>query len=412
MAELPEIVRQRLAQQAGGEHPDPDSLTAFVEGALGERERTQVLLHLGVCATCREVVSLALPEMPSLQPAPAPARSGWLRWPVLRWGAVAAAVVVVAAAVMVRETRKSPMTDDGRTASLAKHDASAAAEPQMHDKEIRTEAKSNVVAKKETSAPKPQGHDALMPGVVERRKQTETAVVQNAPVARADRVPARSAVAEMQQQRTMGPSQTAMQQALRQPSDQQALGAAVGGGIQQQSQLNMTQQTAPTPQPAAVPAAPAQARVAQNVVAADRAETPSAVGGSEEAKTAKGAAKMKSLMRVSLPARWRISSEGKLERSPDGGASWRVVPVQDGASFRAVSAIDGDVWAGGAAGVLYHSTDGGQSWARVLPRWREVALTSDISRIEFTDPLHGVVTTTSETWVTSDGGRTWSLRRQ
>src|SRR5512142_1884235 len=115
MAELPEIVRQRMAQQAGADHPDPDLLTAFAEGSLPQRERFQVLTHLGACATCREVVSLALPEALAPQPAPAPAPSGWLRWPVLRWGAVAAAVVIVAAAVILREPRRAPVMDGGST---------------------------------------------------------------------------------------------------------------------------------------------------------------------------------------------------------------------------------------------------------------------------------------------------------
>ena len=61
MAELPKIVRERLATAPAGAHPDADQLTAFAEKRLGERERGQVLAHLSACQACREVVSLALP---------------------------------------------------------------------------------------------------------------------------------------------------------------------------------------------------------------------------------------------------------------------------------------------------------------------------------------------------------------
>jgi hypothetical protein len=40
-------------------HPDAESLNAFVEQALGERERGQVLEHLAACGRCRQVVALA-----------------------------------------------------------------------------------------------------------------------------------------------------------------------------------------------------------------------------------------------------------------------------------------------------------------------------------------------------------------
>ena len=40
-------------------HPDAESLNAFAEQALAERERGEVLAHLAVCGRCRQVVALA-----------------------------------------------------------------------------------------------------------------------------------------------------------------------------------------------------------------------------------------------------------------------------------------------------------------------------------------------------------------
>ncbi len=99
MEQLPKIVQRRLrVNPKPGVHPDPDLLTAFAEKSLHDRERSQVLQHLTECADCRDVLSLAMPEAEPL-PFPEPKTSSWLSWPVLRWGALAACVVVVGAAV-------------------------------------------------------------------------------------------------------------------------------------------------------------------------------------------------------------------------------------------------------------------------------------------------------------------------
>src|SRR5206468_6636923 len=103
--QLPKIVRQRLqATASAGVHPDPDLLTAFVEKSLKERESAQVLQHLAQCADCRNVVSLAMPEI--VVPSTRSVRSRWLTWPVLRWGALAACGLVVSAAVTLRYGRQ------------------------------------------------------------------------------------------------------------------------------------------------------------------------------------------------------------------------------------------------------------------------------------------------------------------
>ncbi len=109
MEQLPKIAQQRLRGPAQpGVHPDPDLLTAFAEKSLHDRERARVLQHLVECADCREVLSLATPVIePAL--APGPERSRWLSWPVLRWGALAACVVVVSAAVTLHYEHREAM---------------------------------------------------------------------------------------------------------------------------------------------------------------------------------------------------------------------------------------------------------------------------------------------------------------
>lgn len=79
--------------------------------------------------------------------------------------------------------------------------------------------------------------------------------------------------------------------------------------------------------------------------------------------------------------------------------------------FRAVSAAGLQVWAGGTAGMLYHSADGGRQWTRVVLVTSGILSTGDIVSIAFPDPLHGQITTsTQELWITLDAGQTWQKR--
>jgi hypothetical protein len=80
-----------------GHHPDADEISAFVEQALPAHEREAVLGHLAMCAECRAMVALSLPEVEApAQTVSVPARKPWwLGWnlalPVA--GAIAAAAL-------------------------------------------------------------------------------------------------------------------------------------------------------------------------------------------------------------------------------------------------------------------------------------------------------------------------------
>lgn len=396
MAELPEIVRQRLAQQPGGDHPDPDLLAAFAEGALTARERTQVLAHLGACAACREVVSLALPQTPAPQPAPAPVPSAWLRWPVLRWGAVAAAMVIVAAAVMLRmPSRKSLGVEERSIAQAPKPEQSvpASAAPE-------TEAKNTALGaitppqleKKGTASRADYKEDAKHKLAPRLEGGIQAGAIQaDAYQAPAEDVVRKSASPATQ---TSGGPQNAPAQVHQKP----------GGATQQFRQQNVT--AAERAAPVRAGAAPLGVQGQSQVFAQQAMPAPKAAPAKDSAAMAQT-----QLRRLSAAPRWRVSSDGNLERSADSGATWRIVTVGQPAKFRAVSAMGDDVWAAGAAGALFHSSDAGQTWTRVFPRSGEAALASDILRVEFTDPRHGLVVTASgETWATADGGRTWALR--
>ena len=108
MQKVPKIVGERLkAGAVAVDHPDPDLLTAFSEHALREPERKQVLEHLARCGECRDVLALSLPvEEPSVAVI-RPVRGRWLIWPRLRWGLVAAGVIVVGSFGVLRYRESS-----------------------------------------------------------------------------------------------------------------------------------------------------------------------------------------------------------------------------------------------------------------------------------------------------------------
>ena len=59
---------------------------------------------------------------------------------------------------------------------------------------------------------------------------------------------------------------------------------------------------------------------------------------------------------------------GALQRSSDSGKSWQTIQVANNVVFRALAANDSDIWVGGAAAALYHSSDAGQIGFKSTPR--------------------------------------------
>ena len=97
-----------------------------------------------------------------------------------------------------------------------------------------------------------------------------------------------------------------------------------------------------------------------------------------------------------------------MQRSLDSGRTWQTVPVASHLILRALAANGLDIWVGGEAGALFHSPDAGQHWAQVLPIANGQPFAGDIVGVEFSDGLHGKLTSSNrEIWITSDAGQTW-----
>jgi hypothetical protein len=118
MQNIPKIVRERLKVASPVvDHPEADVLTAFIESSLAEVERSLVLSHLARCGDCRDIVALSLPAREPVESVTKALPRGWLAWPVLRWGFVAAGLVAIASVWIVQYRRvRSQDVASGATA--------------------------------------------------------------------------------------------------------------------------------------------------------------------------------------------------------------------------------------------------------------------------------------------------------
>jgi hypothetical protein len=184
-------------------------------------------------------------------------------------------------------------------------------------------------------------------------------------------------------------------------------------------------------------------QVQSEQVQTDGAAIAGSISDREVSQTAMNGRNVTQLVAVSPGALslWAITSTGALRRSFDQGKTWQDVDVnanpasitsaslavasdtprtkakdsnkalkQQSATltFHAVAAAGAEVWAGGSGAALYHSADAGNHWTRVVPAASGTVLTGDITSVEFPDPQHGkVATSTAEVWTTTDNGQTW-----
>ncbi len=103
-------------------HPDAESLNAFVERALGERERGPILAHLAECGRCRQVVYLAQEAGAEIEASavapPFRQKSGLRNW-WLVWAPVAALAAIVTLAYVVHLRRSETGSELAKVADQA-----------------------------------------------------------------------------------------------------------------------------------------------------------------------------------------------------------------------------------------------------------------------------------------------------
>jgi hypothetical protein len=384
MEQLPKFVQRNLRSSVNSSHPDPNMLAAFAENALPASERNFLLQHLAQCFDCRELLSLSLPVLQAApRPVQSPARS-WLAWPVLRWAAAGACVVVVGAAVTLHfENHPTTRGAVSGTAQVAAPAVTAAAQ------QPKTEVDSRTAVNEPRSRPVGARRDSPTASVdKDSRLAKRAAEPVNSPAARqetllADAAPQRDKTA-------------AMPESSKKESESKALDEASTGQLASPGADASSNEVAEL--------VPGKAKQASQ----DTMGAKVAVGAAAPAVAAPVSALAN--FRQALAPRWTLS-DGSLQRSVDGGKTWTPSAVGSSANLRALSALGSEIWVGGTNGALYHSSDSGDHWTQVKAEAGGQSLTADIIGVEFTDSQHGKLTTSDQhTWTTSDAGKTWQTR--
>jgi hypothetical protein len=464
MQNLPKIVAKRLQSLPAESHPDADLLTAFAEQSLTRAERDQVVEHLARCGDCRETLSLALPPQVESQGL-ADSSLNWfrgtlLRGSALRWAAVAASVVLIASigtlqfrrqqgrelAVNVFQAKQAIATpaQSSQPSSQAAVPQAGAQEDKLAVPRPQADLSDNKAVRSEGAIVLPGANSALA-----NRAAIGGPIVRSAPSPVLNPAPRHDSV--------IGGTPAPL------PAAGQNLSPAPVPQTVEVVSASPTEAQSETAQVATQSSAQSQAhgeftRHETAEQSADRVGKAKPASAQASLAMAPPSLHSEPLLMKSLAApRWTISATGALQRSFDGGQTWQDVNVTANDSaldrpqraqmmtvevqadltseaqpepqieakkqakskekqsapvpaiFRAlsVSSNAAEVWAGSSGGALYHTTDAGNNWARVLPA-AGVNLTGDIVSIQFFDPRKGTVTTsTAEVWTTPDAGQTW-----
>ena len=465
MQNVPKIVVDRLrAELPAVDHPDADMLTAFAEHSLPMQERVTVVDHLAQCRDCRDIVMLSLPAVDSgqdkAQIVVRTSRAGWLAWPALRWGLAAAGIVAVASLGILRQEHRTQTV-----AMVAQKNESLVSEPQQQPSSRPT---TPVPAPQKTAnmdkyatgagsatAPASSVAETVAPKTTDSRSEPQ--LMARAVPSPVVHMPARGAFVSGPHANVISNGQNISAQQQQAAAQVQQNAAAMN--IPHASETVEVSSASPLVQTESVQVGNAQAANGQTasgqtldgLQAQNQIAPPPGASSDSLFDNSPGLVRAKPAIKAEFGPQWVVTATGGLQRSFDQGNSWQDVNVtanltlpgnarsanlltaKDGQQdlakqsspqpgmhkksetatvpapvFRTVTANGGEVWAGGSNAALYHSVDAGNHWTQVVPSAAGAPLTGDIVRVEFTDALHGKVgTSTSETWITGDGGQTW-----
>ncbi|HEX7138619.1 MAG TPA: hypothetical protein VF219_12255 [Vicinamibacterales bacterium] len=354
-----QMLRGLMATESSSLCVDADTLAAWSDGTLRARERAAVESHASSCVRCQALLAAM-----ARTTAPAHARRWW-RTSALGW-----LVPIAAAAAGVVLWINFPRTT--RLSQSAPPPASAAAASQTS-----------------LSAPVP-------PPVA-------SAALRGEPTASPD-YPAASKEAGARRRQTRPDEERAAAKEAAQSASQEALANTAPSGARDAA-------AAPPAVPAPAAAETTRQFAAGASAAAPKSQTPPrAMADVATSVTSREApAKMEpartEIVSPNPNIRWRILTDGSIERSIDGGRTWQTQSTVAPALTAGVAPSPTTCWLVGHGGIVVLSIDG-RTWQRV-----PIPEAIDLTFITASDAANATVTAADgRTFSTLDGGKTWRLR--
>ncbi len=383
-------------------HPGTGLLAAFAQNALSAQERHSILLHLGECARCRDIVFLAqkaaLAEMP-VAAAPARRPRPHHGWPLVA-SALAALLIAAVSMVWVQYRLRSP--SENGTIALGSQPPARAANP--------------AARAPQAAPPPPEGTARHVPPSAASRSLPPRAPFANPP-------PAPSAASELEtppapatslaaaRESAMLKSGMRMEARAEKNEKQEQLRAQGMEAEQLRRQATMKSENALAPRAAIeVPGAPAMGTSAGSI----KQGNPAFAADANAASYSRPAYSMDEMSAPSAAAALPMAAKPR-------------APLPSG--LRAVSTVrvDGRTLALDAAGALFAFEDNGGSWQSLATpctgkalRLRELPSSASSLPVgnraeEGTQAGEGAVEVLcatqqrQERWISRDRGQSWTL---
>lgn len=372
---------------------DAERLAAWAEGSLRGEEAKQVEVHLADCARCQAMAAVFAESAPAL-PVLVPFWKHWsVRWLLPLW---AASAFVLAWAFVVREQPDEP------AATMARVEQ-AEAPPVTPAPDVTPEAAPGAPP---ASAAAPASEPAREAEA--RRFEQSSALKAEPPVASSDTAEQADMIARqapMAAPEAPSPPPPASSSAFAPPPPPPAPSAPA---IQTQSGERSTAAAQPGRGQNNVmmdgisvlePGLPIHARIGgpDPIVFGPPLEPRATLAGEPGATAAR---------ELSPPPRWRIASDGRVDRSADGGASWSPVPLESSPVISAGSAPSALVcWLAGREGAVFRATDGVTFQRVSFPEAIPLVSVQAVDAAQAT-----IVSDDGRVFTTTNGGGEWRER--
>src|ERR1700728_528673 len=398
-------------------HPEPEILAAYSERALDADETANCELHFSQCARCRDQLALmvraAAPTGALTQDARA--RRFHRMWP-WTWFVLTpvTTALLIAAVFIARRPASKPAAEQPLMAMQTP------SQPPMPSTAPETAPEDRVQKAQETLPATPASPPSASPsrafdGTTQRKSSDFASMPQSIKQEPDNALPQEDKKLRLPQTMATGP-------AVPKAKSSGQSGDAVG--IRAQTETVTVESAAPPVTTAPAPQTLTNPKTADTLspasgaapaAAAPKREQPAFVAGVAhnalatnemvvvEAPFDRGA---RTLVRSPDPqVLWRISSGRYVERSVNGGATWRVQWTNADASVVAGSAPSADAcWLVGRGGIVLRTTDANK-WQTIAP-----PADADFASVAAIDASSATVTTTDgRQFKTRDGGKHWTV---